>query len=118
MECWPRYVDPTDASTGTQYPGWPKTINMEDNYAKKAYKWLPTIKVSDVKNPVVQVIHEATNEIIYTLRINGNEYNPRVFKDGKYTIVVSDPDSNLEKVLKGINPVKTKSSESLDVKLN
>ena len=83
MECWPRYVDPTDSATGTQYPGWPKTINMEDNYAKKAYKWLPTIKVSDVTNPVVQIIHEATNEIIYTLRINGNEYSPRVFKDGK-----------------------------------
>ena len=82
MECWPRYVDPTDASTGTQYPGWPKTINMEDNYAKKAYKWLPTITVSDVINPVVQVIHENTNEIIYTLRINGSQYDPKVFNEG------------------------------------
>tara|TARA_B110000037_G_scaffold223172_1_gene303230 strand:+ start:10302 stop:12884 length:2583 start_codon:yes stop_codon:yes gene_type:complete len=116
MECWPRYVDPTDISTGTQYPGWPKTINMEDNYAKKAYKWLPTIH-SDYKNPVVQVIHEATNEIIYTLRINGIHYNPKVFKEGAYTVVVSDPDSNIEKVLKGLTPTKTMSEESLDVLL-
>ena len=116
MECWPRYVDPTDISTGTQYPGWPKTINMEDNYAKKAYKWLPTIH-SDYKNPVVQVIHEATNEIIYTLRINGIHYNPKVFKEGTYTVVVSDPDSNIEKVLKGLTPTKTMGEESLDVLL-
>ena len=118
MECWPRYVDPTDVSTGTQYPGWPKTINMEDNYAKKAYKWLPTIKVSDVQNPVVQVIHESTNEIIYTLRINGQQYDPKVFKDGKYIVVVSDPDNNLQKVFEGLIPSKEKSNETLEIKLN
>ncbi len=118
MECWPRYVDPTDVSTGTQYPGWPKTINMEDNYAKKAYKWLPTIKVSDVQNPVVQVIHESTNEIIYTLRINGQQYDPKVFKDGKYIVVVSDPDNNLQKVFNGLIPSKEKSNETLEIKLN
>tara|TARA_B110000238_G_scaffold74769_1_gene82325 strand:+ start:7497 stop:10058 length:2562 start_codon:yes stop_codon:yes gene_type:complete len=118
MECWPRYVDPTDASTGTQYPGWPKTINMEDNYAKKAYKWLPSIKVSDINNPVVQVIHEKTNEIIYTLRINGKQYDPKVFKDGDYTIVVSDPSSNLKKIFKSLIPHKEKGKESLEITLN
>jgi len=116
MECWPRYVDPTDTSTGKQYTGWPRTINMEDNYAKKAYKWLPTIH-SDYKKPVVQVIHEASNEIIYTLRINGIQYNPKVFKEGTYTVVVSDPDSNVEKVLKGLTPTKTMGEESLNILL-
>ena len=118
MECWPRYVDPTNSSTGTQYPGWPRTINMEDNYAKKAYKWLPRINVSDAINPVVQVIHENTNDIIYTLRINGNQYSPKVFKDGRYTIIVSEPDSNLEKVYKGLIPSENKMINSLEVTLN
>ena len=118
MECWPRYVDPTDDSTGTQYTGWPRTINMEDNYAKKAYKWLPTITVSDANNPVIQVIHENTNEIIYTLRINGNQYNPKVFKEGKYTVIVSEPDSDLNKIYKGLIPHKEKAKESLELKLN
>ncbi|WP_162183651.1 alkaline phosphatase D family protein [Wocania ichthyoenteri] len=118
MECWPRYVDPTDPTTGEQYVGWPKTINMEDNYAKKAYKWLPTIKVSDVNNTVVQVVNENTNEIIYTLRINGKQYDPKVFEDGKYSVIVSDPDFNLKKVYKGLIPHKEKASESLEIKLN
>jgi len=118
MECWPRYVDPTNSSTGTQYPGWPKTINMEDNYAKKAYKWLPIIKVSNVINSVIQVIHENTNEIIYTLRINGKQYEPKVFKDGKYTVIVSEPDSGLKKTYKGLIPSENKMTNSLEVTLN
>lgn len=118
MECWPRYVNPTNTETGKQYTGWPKTINMEDNYAKKAYKWLPKIMVSDVNNPVVQIIHEDSDEIIYTLRINGNQYNPKVFKDGKYTVIVSEPDSNLKKVFKGILPSKDMASETMEIKLN
>lgn len=118
MECWPRYVDPENPETGTQYPGWPKTINMEDNYAKKAYRWLPTIKVTDVKNPVVQVILEETKEIIYTLRINGQQYNPKVFKDGKYTLIVSDSDNEINKVFNGLIPSKVKSNETIEIKLN
>ncbi|MCF6223161.1 MAG: alkaline phosphatase D family protein [Flavobacteriaceae bacterium] len=118
MECWPRYVDPTDSSTGTQYPGWPKTINMEDNYAKKAYKWLPTIKVSDFTNPVVQVIDENTTEIVYTLRINGNQFNPKVYEESTYTVIISDPDSNVEKVFKGLIPTKEKGLKSILVTLN
>lgn len=118
MECWPRYVDPTDTSTGTQYPGWPKTINMEDNYARKAYKWLPEIRVSDVNNPVIQVIHEDSGEIIYTLRIKGKHYRPKVFKEGTYTIVVSEPDTNLRKTYTGLIPHEEKRKDSLNLELN
>ncbi len=31
MQCWPRYADPTDPNTGSQYPGWPKTIKLGEN---------------------------------------------------------------------------------------
>ncbi len=31
MECWPRYADPADPNTGSQYPGWPKTIKLGEN---------------------------------------------------------------------------------------
>ncbi len=36
MEIWPRYANPKDPSTGGQYLGWPKTIDMYDNYGRKA----------------------------------------------------------------------------------
>ncbi len=117
MECWPRYVNPLDASTGSQYPGWPRTINMEDNYARKAYKWLPQFNVSDIQNPVVQVINEGSNEIIYTLRIKGQQFDPKVFEEGTYTVKISEPDSNLEKVFKGLIPSKTKAGSSQNISL-
>lgn len=117
MECWPRYVDPADPATGKQYPGWPRTINMEDNYSKRAYKWLPTVQVNDVENPVVQVINEDTKEIVYTLRINGKQYYPKVFEEGEYSLVVSDPKLNLKKVYKNLSPSSNKGTLSLDVNL-
>jgi phosphodiesterase/alkaline phosphatase D-like protein len=89
MECWPRYVDPSDASTGKQYPGWPRTINMEDNYGKKAKGYLPEIKVEGSKNPVVQVYDETDQEIVYTLRIKGNTFRPKIFDlNHSYTLKI------------------------------
>jgi len=117
MECWPRYVDPTDPTTGKQYPGWPRTIDMEDNYARIAYKWLPTIKVTDIENPVIQVIKEDTNEIVYTLRIKGRQYTPKVFDKGNYTLIVSDPELNLKKVFDGLVPLNKKDEMILNVTL-
>jgi len=117
MECWPRYVDPTDADTGKQYPGWPRTIDMEDNYARKAYKWLPTIKVSDIENPVIQIIREDTNEIVYTLRIKGYQYNPKVFDDANYTVIVSEPELDLKKVFDGLVPSHKMGEVILDIDL-
>ena len=117
MECWPRYVDPTDANTGKQYPGWPRTINMEDNYAKEAYKWLPTIKISDVQNPVIQVINEDTKEIVYTLRIKGQEYAPKVFADGTYSLIISDPDLDLKKIYYKLIPTEKRGELSIDINL-
>ena len=89
MECWPRNVDITDPAT-KQYPGWPRTIDQQDNYARQPVGYLPKIEVSGMKNPVVQVVDEANGEIIYTLRILGTSFRPKVFRPGKYTIVVGE----------------------------
>jgi len=48
----------------------------------------------------VQVIDESNNEIVYTLRINGTSYRPKVFNDGIYTIKVGE--GKAIKTLKGI----------------
>ncbi len=88
MECWPRNVDIT-SPTSKQYEGWPITINQLDNYGRKAVAFLPTLKINK-ENQVVQVVDETNNEIIYTIRINGKEFKPKVFKSGKYTINVGE----------------------------
>jgi len=89
IECWPRNVDVTDPAA-RQYPGWPKTIRQLDNYGRKAAAYLPTLKIRGMDDPVVQVIDESNGEIVYTLRINGNEFRPKVFSSGTYTVRVGD----------------------------
>jgi len=89
MECWPRNVDITDPAA-KPYPGWPITIAQTDNYARRAVGYLPTLKIAGMDDPVVQVVAEENGEIVYTLRIKGHEFRPRVFRTGSYTIRVGD----------------------------
>ncbi len=86
MECWPRNVDIFDPAT-KQYDGWPKTIRQEDNYGRKAVAYLPTLQF-EVSDPVVQVVDESKDEVVYTIRIHGKEFRPKVFGKGKYTLIV------------------------------
>ncbi|MHC4423301.1 MAG: alkaline phosphatase D family protein [Planctomycetota bacterium] len=115
IECWPRYADPTDPETGEQYPGWPITIKQADNYARKAAAWLPIVKVSGMADPVVQVIDEENSEIIYTLRIKGNSFRPKVFKAGAYTIKVGEPNTAKMKTLKGVQALAKDRGETVEV---
>jgi len=108
MECWPRNVDITKSKP---YPGWPITIDQTDNYGRKAVAHLPTLKIKGTKNPVVKVIDENTGEWIYALRINGDTFQPKVFKKGMYTIEVDG------KQLKGIEADKLNDPESIEVQL-
>ena len=89
MECWPRGVDVTKKGA-KQFPGWPVTIDQQDNYARKAVAWLPAIEVKGTSDPVVQIVDQADNSVVYTLRIKGKEFKPKVFRKGKYTLIVGE----------------------------
>ena len=115
-ECWPRNVDITNPNT-KQYSGWPRTIKQEDNYGRKAVAYLPTITVTGKRNPVVQVIDELNEEIIYTLRINGTSFRPKVFKKGKYTVKVGEPGTDKMKTLEGIQSLPPDKAKKIRVKL-
>ena len=83
---WPRWTDASEP--GAQpYPGWPLEIDQLDNGLPNAYA-LPEV-VSDSPDPVVQVIDESNNEIVYTLRIQGSGFTPKVRKPGNYTVKVN-----------------------------
>lgn len=105
IECWRLQFDANDPKPADQFPGWPKTIAMEDNYARKAHAWLPTIRVTGMADPVVQVIDEADGSIVYTLRINGTSFRPKVFSDGVYTLRIGEPDAGKVKTIEGVRPV-------------
>lgn len=100
IECWPYLADVT--AKGTQMPGWPVTIDVLDNYPRQGDARLPTLNISGVTNPVVQIVDERNGEIVYTLRIAGQRWRPHVFAPGEYTVKVSEPDSGRERVLKRV----------------
>jgi phosphodiesterase/alkaline phosphatase D-like protein len=95
FECWPRGVHLSNENA-EQYKGWPVTINQLENYSREAIAYLPKIQVSGIEAPVVKVIYEPTNQIVYTLRINGTQFSPKVFKDGLYTVKIGEQPGNMK----------------------
>ncbi|MCX8037680.1 MAG: hypothetical protein N3D11_11675 [Candidatus Sumerlaeia bacterium] len=87
FECWPRYAD-LSKGDAAQYAGWPIRFKMEDNDGRKVYGYLPELVFSGAPDPVVQVVNEANGEILYTLRVSGTRFRPRVYAPGKYTVNV------------------------------
>ena len=113
FECWPRHVDVTDPNT-KQHPGWPIKITQEDNYARGALAFLPTIEVTGCKNPVVQIYDQYLKEVAYTIRINGTKWQPKVFREADYTIKVMNDDGEV----KGANDIQAtpdKNDEVLEI---
>ena len=108
--CWPRNVD-VSAKDAKPYPGWPYTFNQLDNYARKGTAQLPAVRVNK-PNQVLQVVEEKTGEVVYTLRIKGNSFRPKVFANGNYTIRVGEGKN--QKVLNGIKAP----SEQKEIQVN
>jgi hypothetical protein len=96
LECWPRNVDITDPEA-KQYPGWPKTVDQLDNYAREPAAFLPELKIEGMEEPVVEVI-DAQGELVYALRIQGNRFRPKVFAPGNYTIRVGEPGQRMREI--------------------
>lgn len=116
MECWPRFADP-DNPNDKPYFGWPKTISQEDNYGRKALGHLATVNVSGITDPVVQVVEEGSNSVVYTLRINGSKFRPKVFAASSYTINVSDGTKEKVKTLSGMRIVPENENVTVNVEL-
>ena len=116
MECWPRNVKIGDAEA-KQHADWPITIDQTDNYAREARAWLPTVEVSGMQNPVVQVVDESNGEVVYTLRILGKRFAPKVFMPGKYTLRVGELGTPKSKTLKGVESIDKKDAKTISVEL-
>lgn len=104
LQCWPRNTDVTGLET-QQYPGWPFIVQQENNYGRKAAGYLPLVVSRGVDSPVVQVIDEENNEILYTLRIKGTAFRPKVFRESSYTVRVGEGEDT--KIFEGLTPSAT-----------
>ncbi len=110
MDCWRRN---TEVTRDEQYPGWPVTISQEDNYGRRPKAFLPVLQMS-LPDQVIQVVNEATEEIVYTIRARGDQYQPRVFSESLYTLRIGE--GKTMKVLKGLE-AKLKQKRKLKVEL-
>ena len=87
FECWPRFANAADGDRA-QFPGWPITVSMEDNDGRKPAAWLPVLRFEGSTNAVVQVVDDKSREVLYTLRVKGDRFQPPVFSEGTFTIRV------------------------------
>lgn len=85
FECWPRFADAKDGDKA-QFPGWPITIDVAANDGRQPVAWLPELTFPGEPTAVVQVMEEKTKEILYTLRVPGERFQPPVYGPGKYTV--------------------------------
>lgn len=87
LECWPRF---SDAKLGdkAQFPGWPMTIPVAANDGRKIVGWLPPLVFPAGSRPVVQLVHDASGEVIYTYRLDSNRFQPHVYSLEKHSLRV------------------------------
>jgi len=114
LENWPRWANPDDPDDGP-YPGWPVKISQEDNYGRKALAYLPEFVVQGMDLPVIQISDESSGEIVYTIRMQGNSFHPKVFKEGLYTVVIGEPGTKRIKSFKGIASIGETAQDSIAV---
>lgn len=85
IECWPWNQPPRQAGA-RQFSGWPVNVTVSECDGRKAMAWLPELVFERVRNPIVQVVHQDTGAVEYTMRIRATSFRGAVFQPGKYRI--------------------------------
>ncbi len=115
FECWPRFADVRNGD-GAQFLGWPITVNMRDDDGRQPVGFLPELVIEGSKAPVVQVINQANQEILYTIRAPSQHFRPPVYAAGKYTIKVGH-DRPVDTTIEGLTPGSKDDGRSLSIRL-
>ena len=118
LESWHFISDVLNPDETSQHPGWPLTINQMDNYGREAVAWLPVLKIKGDPDPVIQITNQSTGELEYTVRINGNEFIPKVFSKDKYKIFIGYPEIDSYKEITDIEPEMTRGASQLEFVFN
>jgi len=101
FEYWPRHsaID----SLVTQTPDWPITFYMEENDGRKVTGYLDAPATPGIDSPVLQVLDETTNEVLYTQRFPRGTAKLPVYGAGPYTIK-GGADQPTRKLGSGLKP--------------
>lgn len=110
FENWPANANRKEGDK--PYPGWPITIDQQDNDGRAQTGTLGAITVEGTDQPVFQVIAEDTKEILYTIRSMNSTFSPPVYSDRNFTVKIGKELPNL-KALEG----RTIKSEAITISL-
>lgn len=113
MESWRFLANVSNPKPGDQFPGWPITINQLDNYGREAVAWLPTLNIQGEPDPVIEIINQNTGEYEYSIRINGNEFSPKVFSSNLFTIRLGYPEKDVWKTIDNVGIINNPNEEEL-----
>lgn len=102
FECWPRFAQVADGDSA-QYPGWPITVNLDENDGRRVVGHLPAVSLPERDRPVVQVVEEDSGQVIYTVRAPHSGFRPPVYSAGSHTVRLGhDRPDQVE--LRGLRP--------------
>ncbi|MDO6518049.1 alkaline phosphatase D family protein [Zobellia uliginosa] len=99
MEAIRFLADLERTSEENTFPGWPLTIQQSDNDGRRPVGYLPKLKMAKA-DQVLKIVKEDTRSLVHAMRVKGNTYIPKVFEQGKYTLIIGEGDTKKE--LKGI----------------
>ncbi|MEM9142572.1 MAG: alkaline phosphatase D family protein [Bacteroidota bacterium] len=100
--CWPRFIAP---NKGNQYPGWPLTIQREDNYGRKPKHFLPRIRFRPHGGILIHV-YDNEDKLVYALRVSEREFLPWVFTKGRYQVDLLESLTGKTRTLKGLRAAR------------
>lgn len=110
-ECWP-----FDSIGAAQFPTWPVVTTEREQYGRKTHAHLPKMIIEGAESPVIEVMHEDNQELVYVLRASGPEFQPHVFAEGTYSVRIREPEAGAVKEVKGLKAAPD-NAETLKVKL-
>mgnify|MGYP005853699471 CR=1 FL=1 len=113
-ECWPYRADP--AHGDKQYKGWPRTVGFDELDGRAPVAWLPDLEISEMADPVVQIIDQASGQTVKATRVRGKTWSPGVFEgSGLYTLRVGIPEQDRWWTAKDLKPAAKKGATRLRV---
>lgn len=117
VECWPRFANIEDGDTA-QFEGWPITIDYRKNDGRKPAAFLPDLVFTGQQRPVVQVVDNQSDEVLYTVRVNSMRFSPPVYDaTHTYTVKIGKDKPNL-KSIDGMRPLDPGAKSELTLSLD
>ncbi|HUU29273.1 MAG TPA: alkaline phosphatase D family protein [archaeon] len=92
IECWP-YNVPPDREGGGQFKGWPVTFTQEQMDLREPVGFLARVEFPAQTRVCAAVYDESGGSLIYAFPLRSSGEALPAYKEGKYSLVLYDPDN-------------------------